>query len=172
LGITLPSGQYAEHTNALERRPILAALIGSIIAEFANVEMVMAVAFATLLQVDTPIGIGILDAITGKTQKRNQIMAVAKAKIKDVDLLARLDKALSNLGHLGDRRDKIAHGKWSTCDFYADKLLWQQNTLGVHGYELYGEKELRELLNRISDGRNALQLMVMEIAKQLGSLPT
>jgi len=173
VGVKLKPDERAEFTNALQRRPHLASLIGLAIAEYANAEMIMAIVFATLLGVEITIGTSILDAIFGKNQKRNHIMAVARAKIKDPDLLKRIDEAVARVSDLGPSRDNMAHGKWSTCDSerFKDKLLWQKTTWSaVHGYELYDEPGLAELVNRIIHHRNVLQLLIIDIAKYIKAI--
>jgi hypothetical protein len=173
VGIKLKDDEQANFSNPLQRRPNLAALIGYIVSEFSTAEMVMAIAFTTLLKVDLPIGTDILDSIYGKNQKRNQIAAVARARLTDSALLGKVLKAVDNINDVGIQRDNVAHGKWSTCDAerFKDKLLWQRKTWGAKdGYEVYGEKELADLTNRIIESRNALQLLIPEIAKHLGTL--
>lgn len=166
MGIKLKDGEIVRFDNALQRRPELAQLIGLIVSECALSEMVMAIFFAHMLRLDIPTGTAILDAVAGKHQKRNQLVAVAKAKIKDADLRDRIITAVDKLSDAITKRDVIAHGKWATCESprFAGRLLWQKTTWGgADGFEQYDVKRLGDIVNEIISRKDALQMLVREI---------
>lgn len=131
----------------------------------------MASLFATLLGVDFPIATALIDGAINFTHKRNMIVIVAESRITDKQVKIALKEALKELQDIGERRAKVVHGKWSTCEDFPDSLLWQAKTWAADGFIEYKEADFQELISRIIERRSALQMMIMEIAKHLGLLP-
>jgi len=172
MGIFPPTDQPVRFDGALEQRPALAALIGRIVADWANAEMLLAIAFAILLQVDARIAFRILDAIYAKDQKFRQITAVAYAKITNQDLVARMQLALRGLKEAGKLRDRVAHGRWGISGAYPNVLLWIRSTAGEDGFEVYDEPKLHSIIDLIAESAAALHKVTIETGQELGSIPS
>jgi hypothetical protein len=170
ISLKLKTGQIIEHTNALARRPELAALIGIIVSEWSIAEMVMATLFSVLLKVDFPIATALMDIATNFAHKRNMVMIVAEARVKDPSLKSTLKDTLHKVQEIGDRRSKLVHGKWSTCEDLPDTLLWQAKTWAADGFIPYKAQDLSKVITEIIERRASLQLLIPEVAKHLGLL--
>jgi hypothetical protein len=166
--LKLKQGQVLEHTNALARRPALAAMIGIIVSEWSVAEMVMATIFSVLLKVEIPIASALMDITVNFTHKRNMIMVVTEARIKEQTLKAKLSEALKKLQDIGERRSKIVHGKWSTCEDFPDTLLWQAKTWSADGFIPYEAQDFAKVMDQIVERRNAVQLLIPQVAEYLG----
>lgn len=170
LGITLGPGDII--TPEIRSRPLLAALLGVIVAEWSAAESVMAFMFGVLLQIDMPASTEILDFITNQRQKRDMLMRIAMRKIKSKALLERLKKALHELQDAGDKRTKAVHGRWGTCPRWPNHLVWQRNTTSpMSEAELWGADDFTSLIREIAERRSTVQQMIADIARDLGVLP-
>ena len=116
-----------------------------------------------------PLGIGIIDSIYNKKQKRDRIKAVAEVKLSG-EVKKNFMEAVDKLVTACEPRDAIAHGKWSVSasSRFKDVLLWQKKTWTQDGHEVYDRDRLQGIGNGIISARNSLQIMLTAIVPTPG----
>lgn len=111
-------------SEALEKRPDLAALAMRILGGWSTVELEMALMTMAFLNSDFRVTLGMLDALRSSGSTRKAVLGAAKARLGDgTPAMDRLEDVFDRLRNITDHRDWYAHHIWGWADDLPTALL-------------------------------------------------
>jgi len=172
------AGTHVELLNRrLLKRPELAALIGVIASQWAELESDLTFLYATLLgkylphiQEDGPpthpIGFQIFDALENLHKRTQLIERLAEELIVNEDLVKELkDVLLPLIKNAGRRRNDLIHAYWGTNDNYPDALIRISVSEPWMIYKASDFNEAIDLIIRSSNAITDFEVKVKEFLK-------
>lgn len=144
---------------SLLHRPKLAALIGTIVAEWSYIEQSLAYIFNVAAagkpspigghSID-PIASAIFDTLVGFPARISVVKSVIKLRASD-ELKNEFNALHNKMLKRSKERNTIAHACWNISDQYPDDLV----TFDIDGsWIIYTEKDLSDILERTVEIRN------------------
>jgi len=171
------------HARCVEERPECAELIGSIAAEWSNLELIFAHYFAFFLfgfrdeQVQKNdggerIAVDVVESTPSFQAKRTLLLNVAYARFGEDDAgCKKLKHELERLDSLHRQRNNVIHGRWSLCDDLPNALVWR-GRISSHKFLVYEPSDFQELLEKIMKAEEAVNVHLRtEFNPRLKTLP-
>lgn len=171
----MPPTQYKgsgahSFSGCVATRPECAILIASIVTEWSNAEGFLSFAFGILVFKDqepdpAPDGkhsIGerivkhALELATTFNQKRNVFLTATKLRFGQAVFL-RMKPHLNRLSDLAEKRNFVAHGRWSIDQALPRDLVWNRSIVDEEPM-LYTPETLREIFDEIAKATRDFQV--------------
>lgn len=157
----------------LLERPDLAALIGCICSDWANVEDLLGTLYGNLMGVYLPTTPGaepalhpvarqIFSEINTIHSRVNLVKKLAAWVIRDEDKKTEMLKVLDEIKNAGKGRNKVAHGIWGICESESDALIYTPD----FGHKMiYKKSDFEEILSKIHEAQAKLRRVLYQFYK-------
>ncbi len=156
-----PGAKIIADRQCVLQRPLCAALIGAIVAEWSNAESYLALIYHALCCGPTPdrlkttstswVVLETFDMIPAFKQRQQMILRAAKLRgLFDEATLDEFKRLLKKVQDAMEKRIKMAHGRWGLDERYSDALIWLRGWGQIAGALIYEEADFRTSLDAIT----------------------
>lgn len=167
----------------VEERAECAKLIGSIAAEWSNLETIFANYFALFLfgfrdeeiqkeHGGERIALDVIENTPSFQAKRTLLLNAAFARFGEDDAACKkLQKELGRLDSVHRQRNNVVHGRWALSDDLPDALIWR-GRISSHDFLIYEPGDFQELLEKIMKAQEIINVHLrVEFHPKLKVLP-
>ncbi len=159
-----PGMAYRASPQHLLERPKLAALIGTIAAEWGYIDRSLITLFERANS-STPykdeVAVTVFDALSNLSLRLDLMEKILKLRVS-ADLVCEFQGLRIEIGKRSRERNMVVHASWSITDDLPDDLVSIDNVTGVA--TRYTEHDLKQTLDRITMVRNKLNDYVVRVA--------
>lgn len=127
--------------------PVLSAHIGQIAAHEAQIQVYSALVLGAMLGPSRTAGLTMYNALSGATQKRATLTAVAEVVLDKGDL-REFQKIEKKQASSRGMRNAVVHGIWAGTDKHPDRLLRIDPKEQLSNYAKFGTHPMRDGADR------------------------
>lgn len=127
--------------------PVLSAYLGRIAAHEAQIQVYSALVLGAMLGPSRTAGLTMYNALSGATQKRATLAAVAEVVLDKGDLrgFQNIEKKQASSREM---RNNVVHGIWGSTDKHPDRLLRIDAKEQLSNYAKFGTHPMRDGADR------------------------
>jgi len=143
----------------VNERPVCAAFLGEIVAQWAHTEAFLAQMYSELvvgcvipgvpMHPGSWIAMETFEVVNNFAQKRKMLTVAAHRRGFVKQTVDDFGKLLNKLQKAGDARIVAAHGRWMMDSRYPVSLIWQENAGNLDDALIYDITDFQDDLNRI-----------------------